>query len=259
VSQPVDRNAWSVPLLLRDRAGNSTGAVFGQAARGSDAFTPALDVASPPPFTRAATLAVRFPHTDWSDGVSRAGGDFLSDIRRSGSRSVWNVAVAVPIGDQDYTLAWANTAAVPRGMRLTLVDQSSGTRRAMNTTSSFTFHAGANETTRAFQIIAEPHAGSVVQVMNLHAATPQGRGIGATISFELTADAETSVEIQFGGRTVRRLARGRAVSAGVNQFVWDGKDDQGRGLPGGSYVINVTARTAEGAQTRQIVPLIVTR
>jgi len=258
-NRPSDLNAWRVPLLIRDHAGNTTGAVFGQSARAADSFTPAFDVASPPLFTRAATLSVRFPHTDWSDGVSRAGGDFLSDIRRTGSKTVWNVVVAVPAGDQDYTLAWANTAAVPRGTRLTLVDQASGTRRAMNTTSSFTFHAGANEVTRAFQVIAEPHASTIVQVMNLHATTPLTRAPGATISFELSSDAETTVEIQYQGRTVRRLASGRAVAAGVNQFVWDGKDNQGRGMPGGSYLVNVTARTAEGAQTRQIVPLLITR
>jgi hypothetical protein len=258
-ARPADLNAWRVPLLLRDSSGHTTGAVLGQSALGSESFTPALDVASPPIFTRAATLAVRFPHADWSDGTSRAGGDFLTDIRRSGARTQWNVTVNVPAGGQDYTFAWANTAAVPRGMRLTLVDTGSGTRRAMNSTSSYTFHAAPTETTRAFQIIAEPHASSVVQIMNLHANVPLGRAVGVTISFETTADSEASVEILYAGRPIRHLVQGRAVSAGVSQFVWDGKDDQGRGLPGGSYLINVTARTQEGAQTRQIVPMIIAR
>ncbi len=254
-----DPNGWEVPLLVRDRSGNTTGAVFGQSRYGADSFAPALDVASPPPFTRAAILAVRFPHADWSDGVTRTGGTFLSDIRRSGSHSQWNVSVGVPVGGQDYTLAWSNTAAVPRGMRLTLVDPSSGARRLMNSTSSYTFHAGPNEISRAFQVIAEPHASNLVQIMNLHATSPQGRAAGTTISFETTADAEATVEIQYAGRAIRHLARGRAVTAGVSQFVWDGRDDQGRGLPGGSYIVNVTARTAEGAQSRQIVPLLLTR
>lgn len=257
--RPVDNNGWRVPLMLRDSAGNTTGAVLGQSAQGSESFTPALDVSSPPPFARSATLGVRFQHTDWSDGVSRAGGEFLTDIRRNGSRSNWTVAASLPTGGQDYTIAWGNTASVPRGMRLTLVDQTSGTRRAMNTTSSYTFHSGANETTRAFQVIAEPHSSNLVQIMNLRAVAPQGRAAGVTISFESTSDAEATVEIQYAGRPIRRLARGRAVSAGVSQFVWDGKDDQGRGLPGGSYLINVTARTAEGAQTRQVVPIVLTR
>ena len=129
----------------------------------------------------------------------------------------------------------------------------------MNSTSSFTFHAATNETTRNFLVTAEPRASSLVQIMNLHAAAPAGRATGVTISFETTADAEATVEIQYGGRAIRRLARGRAVTAGVSQFVWDGKDDQGRGLPGGNYIVNVTARTAEGAQTRQIVPLLLAR
>ena len=132
--------------------------------------------------------------------------------------------MAMPAGDKDYTIAWANTAAVPRGMRLTLVDQSTGTRRAMNTTSSYTFHAGTNETTRAFQVIAEPHASSLIQIMNLRAITAPGatgRAAGVTISFETTTDAEATIEIQYQGRPIRgsragprRLRRRQPVRLG---------------------------------------------
>ncbi|HLJ55934.1 MAG TPA: FlgD immunoglobulin-like domain containing protein [Chthonomonadaceae bacterium] len=257
--QSPDRNAWRVPITLRDSADHATGAVLGQSAIGSNGFNPALDVSLPPAFTRAATLSVRFPHTDWNDGSGTGVTDFLTDIRQSGSRATWNLSMNVPQGGQDYTISWSNTAAVPRGMRLTLVDQSTGAHRVMNSTSSYTFHAAANETARTFQVIAEPHASSLIQIMNLRAIAPLGRAVGMTVAFETTTDAEATVEIQLGGRTVRHLAQGRAVTAGVSQFVWDGKDDQGRGLPGGSYLINVTARTAEGAQTRQIIPALVTR
>lgn len=258
VTSPVDRNGWQIALSLRDAQGAVSSAVFGQAATGSDGFVPALDVAGPPPFTRAATLALRFPHSDWNDGGSGSG-EYLSDIRRSGSRAQWNLSVSVPVGAQDYSLVWGGTAAVPKGTRLTLIDVSTGTRRVMNSTSSYSFRPAANETRRAFQIVAEPHASSLIQILNLRANSPQGRATGTTISFETSAQAEMTVEIQYGGRTVRRLAQGRAVNAGVSQFVWDGKDDQGRGMPGGNYLIHVAARTTEGAQTRQIVPLLLPR
>jgi hypothetical protein len=256
--------AWRIPLRVQDSAGNISGAVFGQSSRGSDAFNGSLDVASPPPFTRAATSSVRFPHPDWSTGPGQTGGDFLSDIRRSGTRSEWDVVVNLIEPGQDYTLQWQDTALLPRGTRLTLTDLTTGVRKLMNGSAGYAFRAGKGETTRHFQIVAEPRALGRLAIRNITVHQPplvSGRSAAQmTISYELTTAAETAVEIRLGNRVVRHIsASGRAADTGVNQLVWDLKDDQGRALPGGAYTLQVTARTLEGEQTRSIVPLLVTR
>ena len=122
-----------------------------------------------------------------------------------------------------------------------------------------TVHTGKGEVSRRFQILVEPKSQSRIALNNVRADQPLTRSAGITISYELTGSAETTVEIQRAGRTVRRLAQGRAASAGVNQMVWDLKDDQGRALPAGQYTLQVTARTPEGEQTRQVVPLLMSR
>jgi flagellar hook assembly protein FlgD len=80
-----------------------------------------------------------------------------------------------------------------------------------------------------------------------------------TISYELSSPAETQVAIRMGGRVVRRLSTGRAAATGVNQFVWDMRDDQGRTLPAGAYLLEIMARSPEGDQTRTAAPILITR
>ena len=259
-----DHGAWRIPVVLHDPSGSTAVAVFGQSSRGAEEYVPALDAANPPAFTRAATLNVHFPHTDWDGGTAAQPTEFLTDIRRSASRSSWNMMVRVPQGEQSYSLTWNSIAKLPRGTRLTLVDVDSGTRLLMNAASSYTFTPNQGATTRRFQITAEPHNAGRINVSNLRIDAPRagGRGVptSATISYELTGVAEASVQISNGtGRIVRRLANTRAASSGVNQTVWDLRDDHGRVLLVGTYFVQVTVKTPEGELSRAVAPHIISR
>lgn len=259
----TETGGWRLPLLVRDSVGNASGALLGQSPKGSDGFVAALDAASPPPFTRNASLSVRFPHTDWDNGKDSSNtGEFLSDIRRAGSKAQWDVVVNTPQSEQPYTLTWNSTSKLPRGMRLTLVDGETGARRVMNSASSYTFTPGKGATARKFQVLAEPRSAGRLVINNLHVDTRLTRGVAATalISYDLTGAAEMSIDVVSGtGRRLRRLASGRAASVGTNQVAWDLKDDQGRVLPSGTYLIQVSARSAEGETARMIVPHPITR
>jgi hypothetical protein len=251
-----------VPLALRDSAGHATSAIFGQSSRGADSFVPSLDEASPPPFAGARALGIRFPHSDWDTGFGASGGDFLADIRRANTKSQWDVVVTVPAPNASYTLSWNGTATLPRNTRLTLVDTETGAHQMMSSSSSYMFRTGST-LTRHFQIVAEPHLVSHLFIRNVEVLAPRSAGGRAvrsmTISYELTADAEANVEILQAGHVVRHLVAGRAVTAGVNQMLWDLKDDRGVGLASGPYMVAITARTPDGEQTRQIVPMLLTR
>lgn len=255
---PAESDHWRVALIVRDPQGNESGATFGQSPNGSDSFTPSLHVAEPPPFTRQAALSVRFPHSDWEGG-----GNFLTDIRKSGTRSVWEFVVATPQDEQEYRLHWQGLTSAPRGTRLTLIDMENGSRQLLNSRASYTFRTGANARSRKFQIVAEPRGGGRLRVSSLYVNAPfpaSGRAAqSVAINYELTASASTQIEIRLGGRTVRRLGNGRATPSGSNSVIWDAKDDAGRVLPGGTYMIEVIARTSEGEQTRAIVPFLLSR
>ncbi len=254
---------WRLPLIVRDSLGNGSGALLGQSPKGSDGFTPSLDAASPPPFTRNASLSVRFPHADWDTGKGSSNvGEFLSDIRRSGSKAQWDVTVNTPTPEQPYTLTWNSVSKLPRGMRLTLVDTENGTSRVMNSASSYTFTPTKGTTSRKFQIKAEPRTAGRLLISNMRVDARLSRGVAssALVSYDISGAAEVSVDIMSGaGRHVRRLATGRAATVGTNQVTWDLKDDQGRALPTGTYLIQVSARTSEGETSRMVLPQPITR
>jgi hypothetical protein len=206
---------------------------------------------------------VRFPHSDWDTGHG-IGGDFLSDIRPTGIGSTWNVTVSVPKSQQPYTLTWTNTAQVPKGTTLMLVDTTTNSRILMNTASSYAFTPSQNETTRQFQVIATPRTASHLFITNIAVNQPASRGgravSSATIQYQLSVDATTTVNIRQNGLIVRHLtASGRAAAAGVNQVVWDMRNDKGVVMPGGPYTFEVNAQTTEGERTRTILPIIISR
>ena len=256
-------DGWRIPLSLRDSSNHVAAAVFGQATRGAETFVASLHAASPPPFAAGgSTFAIVFPHSDWDTGAG-IGGEFLSDIRRSGAKSQWDITVTVPAAEQNYTLAWADTAKLPQGTRLTLVDKDSGTRLLMSTQPSYTFRTSRGVTVRHFQILAEPRTVARLRISNVAVVAPQAAGGRAarnmTITYELTQSAVANLEIRLGGRVVRHLSTGRAAGSGVNQTVWDLRDDAGRSLPGGVYALEITAESDAGERTRTITPLQITR
>jgi flagellar hook assembly protein FlgD len=54
-----------------------------------------------------------------------------------------------------------------------------------------------------------------------------------------------------GGRTVKELSR-QTAAAGATSLAWDGRDQQGRLVPAGTYVVEATAWSANGALSRAV-------
>ncbi len=83
--------------------------------------------------------------------------------------------------------------------------------------------------------------------------TPGG---GAQVTFSLTAPATIEAAVvNLAGRPVRVLCRAQPRAAGTNALLWDGRNDAGLDVPGGAYLIEVTARGSEGDQARALAPL----
>ena len=83
------------------------------------------------------------------------------------------------------------------------------------------------------------------------AFTPNGDGVNDRLglAYSLFGVMEADVEIVFynlAGRPVRRL-RLPGQRAGMNEAVWDGRDEQGRPVPPGVYLCRVTATTGRGS------------
>lgn len=77
-------------------------------------------------------------------------------------------------------------------------------------------------------------------------AVPNPFNPSTKIHFSLAAAGHTTVEVfDARGRLVRKLVD-RSMGAGRKEAVWDGRDDQGRGLPSGVYLAQVRSGAERG-------------
>ncbi len=74
----------------------------------------------------------------------------------------------------------------------------------------------------------------------------------AEIRFVLARPCAPRLEVfDLRGRLVRRLLAGRELPAGAHRATWDGRDDAGRGVAGGTYLVRLEA--GETVETRKVV------
>jgi flagellar hook assembly protein FlgD len=68
--------------------------------------------------------------------------------------------------------------------------------------------------------------------------------------FALSGSADVSVTVlNVAGRPVRTIAADKPLEAGLQTLVWDCKADGGLRVPAGLYLVRLTARAADGAQS----------
>ena len=89
------------------------------------------------------------------------------------------------------------------------------------------------------------------------AFSPNGDGINDRTVFAFNVvrvgdDSPVAAEIyDLGGRQIRRLAQERPFSTGTYEIEWDGRDDGGRMVPPGLYLVQLSVDTdIEGAQVK---------
>jgi hypothetical protein len=183
----------------------------------------------------------------------RDGQPLAVDVRpRTVGKQAWEFVVE-PVnsgtlgtsGASEVILTWPDLRSVPADVSLTLVDAATGARRSLRTTTHYAYRPTRAETSRRFQILAEPKPGLGLQVLDLRAEL--GRGGGWQVRFTLNRAAETTVVVwSLNGREVADVERQRSRSLGMNIVAWDGRDAQSRPLPPGVYLVEVQAVDEEG-------------
>lgn len=85
----------------------------------------------------------------------------------------------------------------------------------------------------------------------LHPAVPNPFNPTTRLRFDLPHPSEVSIEVlTVDGRRVRTLVSGARFEAGTGEVVWDGRDDAGRVLAGGVYVVRF--RTSDFTTARKV-------
>jgi hypothetical protein len=102
--------------------------------------------------------------------------------------------------------------------------------------------AGGVRLDRAIVPVAPaPTASAVPAVTRLAAVFPNPSSGAATVRFELAREAQVDIDVyDLRGARVRRITSGRR-NAGAYSETWDGRDQQGRRLPIGLYLVRFDA------------------
>lgn len=244
-----ERRGWSFPVRLQ------FGGESAEVTVGVSSGTRGLSVGLPPEPPVSSGKRVKL-------SVQQSGQLYAADVRRSAGKQVWELqAEWMPVSDtsEPVMLTFGNVASVPRGTALWLVDRTTGKRHYLRTAASYRFTPSQGETTRQFQLVAEPEAGVGLKITGV--GVSRTRGGAFNVTFHLTSPAAVTAEVlNASGKPVAKWNPfgGRAVE-GMQSLTWRGTDDGGIALPAGAYLLQLQATDDEGRQTRVNIPLVLTR
>ena len=102
--------------------------------------------------------------------------------------------------------------------------------------------------------------GSSASGLTIASASAAPTGVGAEIIFTLSRDADVAVSVlNIAGRPIRRVATNRAATAGRNSILWNACSDNGLRVPNGAYLIQIEAKTKDGAASRALTQVRIVR
>jgi hypothetical protein len=249
-------DGWRLSLVASGAGLVDSNNLIGVSSQALDGHDRSLDIEEPPQVSGAAYLQLAFPHDDWQGDSGR----YAHDIRSAGAQeNVWHFVVGTNLENVDVKLTWPEIAKVPRGTTLVLVDEQAAKRVFMRSASSYTFSASSERGLRSFRIETSRTNEGALMVCAMACVPVRAQSVGS-ISFALTKDATVDVTVlSLTGKPIRSLGRGIAVTSGSGQVVWDGRDAGGSLVPGGVYIVEVRAHTAEGEQARAVQNIVVSR
>ena len=248
----VSADGWSMRLNASVRNLRDTYNFIGTSAGASDGYD-RTDVPKPPLSGPFVSLGIE--HSDWS---SRSG-LYAKDIRGPGMAKTWPLVVNTDQVNSTVTIGWEGSRALPRNVKLTLKDETTGQMLDMRTRASYTFSTGSEAGPRRFTVVSAPSTGSVIRIGGV-SVQPLGRASGSSrIGFTLSGDATYEVKVLSAtGAAVGTVAT-RAAGAGDVQVVWNGKDAAGRSVPAGTYIVQIRAIGSDGETVKAIQPFAVFR
>jgi flagellar basal-body rod modification protein FlgD len=132
---------------------------------------------------------------------------------------------------------------------LELEDLTSGQRWLLNTTSSIRLLV-TRGSQRALQLTAR--IGHFDRTVITSVQLRGSRGEGRSVELQVSGPASVTLTVRgLGGRMVRQLTA-TATAAGPLVVGWDGRDQNGRAVPRGSYLLEAVAQSDNGAMSRVV-------
>jgi len=212
------------------------------------------DVPKPP--SMSPYIAVGSINSDWG----ARSGMYSQDLKTAGGWKSWSIAVDTDQTNSEVTVQWSPKGTLPRNMKLTIKDETTGQVVDMRSRTFTTFRTGSVAAPRRFTITARPAAGDVVRITNVSIRTSSGRSSGsAVIGFTLSGDATYEARILSASGAPVGLIATRAAGAGDVRLVWNGKDAAGRNVPAGTYLVQIRAIASDGEVVKAVQPFALVR
>ena len=167
------------------------------------------------------------------------------------SEYTWLLAVTTDAQNEPITVTWPSLAALPPDMIAVLEDLTSGQKRFMRTTTSYTYNSGDGgaRTLKVTVALADQVTPVVSDVTA--AAAPAGNW---TISYTLSSAASVEARIRnISGVVIKHLSSGEVSTAGRNVMLWNGHSDRGTAVPNGRYLVEIEARSPDTGQTGRVI------
>jgi hypothetical protein len=238
---------WAMNLQAACHGTRDTATYLGvntRATRGVDGF----DWAKPP--SPGAGVRVAFVHPDRRN----LGAAYATDLRAEigALAEQWEFEVRSTYSDA-VTLSWPSLTSVPKEYALTLVDVASGQQQYLRTTGAYVYQATGTEAqpdVRRFRLTVAPRSASPLSIVQMEILPTRGAGVSVRVMMNRPADLLLDVRTPTGKlvRTIR-VPADRAGQAVV--IPWDGRGAANKLVPTGTYIFNLTARTAEGFTIRR--------
>jgi flagellar hook assembly protein FlgD len=251
-SRAAAPGGWSLQIGAHTKDLHDTFNFIGMSSSAKDGYD--LTDAPKPPMT-GPYVSIGTQHSDWA-GKS---GVYASDMRSVGSNKTWTVVANTDQANADVTVSW-NTAVLHKNVRLIIKDDASGQTYDMRSRAALTYNSGSTPAPRTFTITAGQSLGRALRITNLN-VRPNGRGSGTSvIGFSLMGDATYEVTVlSSAGHTVTNVATRAAAGSGDVSLIWNGRDNSGKSVAAGTYLVQVRATTTDGESVRAIQPFTVVR
>jgi subtilisin family serine protease len=243
-------NGWRLMLSASTRNLRDSNVYIG-VDPGANSGRDKSDVLKPP--SPANYVSVAVDNSDWAVAPGR----YAQDLRTGTSQS-WNVVVDTDQKDADITLSWQGIS-VPKSVRLSVTDTETGQTWDVRGRSGITFHTTQQTSARKFVFTAKTAVQTALRVHSV-AVRSTGRATGATqFAFNLTGDANVELKVLSGSGTPIGTIATRSASAGEQSVMWTGRDDRGRAVPAGTYLLQIRATGPDGESVRVVQPFALVR
>ncbi len=160
-------------------------------------------------------------------------------------QTTWRGVVVTDQPNTNVVISWDHlNKQLPKDYRIYLVDEATGTRRYMRTTSTYTFRSEPQGITqRTFRIEIAPVRSSGPLLSRLSAQADGGGNWRVLFSLGQEAQVQWRVLSPTGKVIFKNATVGKQ---GLNVLLWDSRSQRGTVVPRGVYVMQVVAESADG-------------